>query len=95
MPTQSNQCYTATDTKIILRGSRMRKALVFVVVLILCLTYGVAANVQKIHAVDSDVYEAISNLYISNGYALPSTAGPWSTGEMNLPAASSGVSLMG
>lgn len=82
MPTQSNQCYTATDTKIILRGSRMRKALVFVVVLILCLTYGVAANVQKIHAVDSDVYEAISNLYISNGYALPSTAGPWSTGEL-------------
>ncbi len=39
-------------------------------------------NRQKIHPVDSDVYEAITFLYSSQGLALPSTAGPWSSDEL-------------
>ena len=38
-------------------------------------------NLQKIYPVDSDVYEAITALYISQGLALPSTTGPWSADE--------------
>ena len=54
----------------------------------LCLLYGSAyavdggRNLQKIHAVDSEVYEAITYLYIGQGYALPSTTGPWSSDEL-------------
>jgi hypothetical protein len=39
-------------------------------------------NRQKIHPVDSDVYQAITFLYSSRGIALPSTAGPWSSDEL-------------
>ena len=39
-------------------------------------------NLQKIYPVDSDVYEAITALYISQGLALPSTTGPWSADEL-------------
>lgn len=41
-------------------------------------------NRQKIHSVDSDVYEAIKYLYIATGLALPSTTGPWSEAELDL-----------
>jgi len=39
-------------------------------------------NYQKIFPVDSDVYQAITSLYISQGLALPSTTGPWSADEL-------------
>ncbi len=39
-------------------------------------------NHQKIYPVDSDVYQAITALYISQGLALPSTTGPWSEDEL-------------
>jgi len=39
-------------------------------------------NLQKIYPVNSDVYEAITLLYISQGYSLPSTTGPWSGDEL-------------
>ncbi len=39
-------------------------------------------NVQKIYPIDSDVYQAITALYISQGLALPSTTGPWSADEL-------------
>ncbi len=39
-------------------------------------------NYQKIFPIDSDVYQAITSLYISQGLALPSTTGPWSTDEL-------------
>ncbi|GHU35050.1 hypothetical protein FACS1894172_16230 [Spirochaetia bacterium] len=42
------------------------------------------ANHQKIIPIDSDIYEAIKILHISQGIALPSTAGPWSEDELLL-----------
>ncbi|MDR3275887.1 MAG: hypothetical protein LBT11_01545, partial [Treponema sp.] len=41
-----------------------------------------APNNQKIYPIDSEVYQAIKALYISQGLALPSTAGPWSEAEL-------------
>lgn len=41
-----------------------------------------AMNNQKIHSLDSDVYEAVSYLYLEQGMALPSSAGPWSGDEL-------------
>jgi hypothetical protein len=39
-------------------------------------------NHQKIYPIDSEVYQAIKALYISQGLALPSTTGPWSGDEL-------------
>ncbi len=63
------------------------KKCVMVLVLICALTAfasaaGAGRNLQKIHAVDSDVYQAIKYLYIDRGYSLPSTTGPWSSDEL-------------
>lgn len=41
-----------------------------------------ANNYQKVHPFDSLVYDAIVNLYISNGLALPSTSAPFSSDEL-------------
>ncbi len=38
---------------------------------------------QKIYPINSEVYEAITYLYISQGMALPSTSGPWSGDELS------------
>lgn len=38
---------------------------------------------QKIYSVDSDLYEAMTCLYIMQGHALPSTTGPWSADELD------------
>ncbi|GHU35033.1 hypothetical protein FACS1894172_16180 [Spirochaetia bacterium] len=40
------------------------------------------ANHQKIIPIDSDIYQAIKSLYISQGLSLPSTTGPWSEDEL-------------
>ncbi|MFA5468253.1 MAG: hypothetical protein WC224_04255 [Sphaerochaetaceae bacterium] len=60
----------------------MKKIAIFFALMVFAITIVFATNTQKIHPVGSDVYEAITYLYISNGYALPSTAGPWSTNEL-------------
>jgi len=60
----------------------MKKPLALALVLLLGLSMVMAANAQKIHSVDSDVYQAITNLYIASGKALPSTGGPWSSDEL-------------
>ena len=39
-------------------------------------------NRQKIYPVDSELFEAITYLYVSEGLALPSTTGPWSEAEL-------------
>ena len=44
----------------------------------------VESNRQKIFPVDSAVYRAMKELYISQGYALLSTTGPWSAAELEL-----------
>lgn len=41
-------------------------------------------NRQKIFDIDSDAYRAVKALYISHGYALPSTSGPWSGAELEM-----------
>lgn len=41
-----------------------------------------AFNLQRIHPVDDDSYRAIEHLYIQQGLALPSSAGPWSAAEL-------------
>ena len=41
-------------------------------------------NRQEIVPVDSPIYRAMKNLYISTGLALPSTTGPWSMAEMDM-----------
>jgi hypothetical protein len=40
-------------------------------------------NLQKIYPVNSEIYEAITLLHISQGYSLPSTTGPWSGDELS------------
>lgn len=60
----------------------MKRLLMVALSLMLCVSMGFAANVQKIHPIDSPVYDAITYLYVSNGLALPSTGGPWSTDEL-------------
>ncbi len=60
----------------------MKRLLMVALSLMLCISMGFAANVQKIHPIDSPVYDAITYLYVSNGLALPSTGGPWSTDEL-------------
>lgn len=70
----------------------MRKKLKKTFALIFCLiifSFSVFAavtdgNRQEIVAVDSPIYGAMKNLYISTGLALPSTTGPWSMAEMDM-----------
>jgi hypothetical protein len=45
-------------------------------------TYASAQNLQQIVPIDSEIYQAIKALYIAQGLALPSTAGPWSKDEL-------------
>ena len=65
------------------------KRLLTVIMVFLCsaamLSAGVRAdNRQKVYPVDSDAYEAIRDLYIAEGLALPSTTGPWNAAELDL-----------
>lgn len=41
-------------------------------------------NKQKIYSLDSDVYEAISVLYVDQGLSLPSTTAPYSQAELEM-----------
>lgn len=41
-----------------------------------------ANNLQKIYPVNSDIYKALTYLYLDQGLALPSTSGPWSGDEL-------------
>jgi hypothetical protein len=63
----------------------MKKTVLLVSVLILggSLVFASSSNnEQKIYPVNSDVFEAITYLYIDQGFALPSTTGPWSAAEL-------------
>lgn len=58
----------------------------FVCLFISSAVFGVSegySNRQKIYPVDSDLYQAITYLYIAQGHALPSTTGPWSADELD------------
>ena len=53
--------------------------LLLVLMLILPLS---AVNMQKIFPVESDVYEALTFLYMEQGKSVPSCSGPWSADEL-------------
>ncbi|MFA7670778.1 MAG: hypothetical protein WCY53_00825 [Sphaerochaetaceae bacterium] len=56
---------------------------VFLILVIISLAFSIfAVNNQKIHPIGNPIYEAITALYLSTGYALPSTAGPYSSDEL-------------
>lgn len=56
--------------------------------LLLCLllisgsVFAYSANGNKVYDLKSDLYEAITQLYIMTGHALPSTTGPYSESEL-------------
>ena len=65
------------------------KAIFLVTAIMLTINFSIFASVteenrQKIFPVGSDVYDAIKQLYISEGLALPSTTGPWSAKELDM-----------
>jgi len=61
----------------------MKKIGLFLVLLLTCtLLFAQTENMQKIYPTTSDEYKAITYLYISQGYRLPSTTGPWSADEL-------------
>lgn len=63
----------------------MKKTVLSLIILFLCLPALLAYdNMQKIFPVDSEVYQAIKNLYVQQGLSLPSATGPWSAAELSL-----------
>ncbi len=64
----------------------MKKIVVFIFLLIFSFSaFAIdVGNQQKIYPIDSPVYEALVQLYISAGIALPSTTGPYSANELAL-----------
>lgn len=67
----------------------MKKKLLTLAILALLAISSLAAaitdvNRQEIVSVDSPIYRAMKNLYISQGLALPSTTGPWTMAELDI-----------
>lgn len=65
-----------------MRPKKLLLALVFICIVSSVLFATDSDNRQKIYPVDSDVFEAITYLYLDQGLALPSTSGPWSEAEL-------------
>ncbi len=64
---------------------RVKRLMVLFVLIAFLLAPGLsAANQQKVYSLDSDIYEAIQILYVSQGLSLPSTTGPYSQAELTL-----------
>jgi len=70
-------------------GGCMKKSRYLFLLVIIC--FGCSSlfasqypNKQKIFSLDSDVYEAITSLYVNQGLSLPSTTGPYSEAELVL-----------
>lgn len=62
----------------------MKKIIISLLVMLLMIPVLAAGdgNYQKIYSISDPVYEDITDLYILNGYSLPSTSGPWSGAEL-------------
>ena len=64
---------------------RLKSGLLFALIMVFACSALLAQaprNTQKIHAVNSEVYQPLTYLYIDQAMALPSTTGPWSTDEL-------------
>ncbi|MCF0237542.1 MAG: hypothetical protein HUK24_02990, partial [Sphaerochaetaceae bacterium] len=61
------------------------KKIVFVLMVLFVFASALFAfdNNQKIYSTDCDEYRYLTYLYIDQGYALPSTTGPWSEAELS------------
>lgn len=67
----------------------MKKKLLTLTILVLLTISSLAAaitdvNRQEVVSIDSPIYRAMKNLYISQGLALPSTTGPWTMAELDM-----------
>lgn len=67
----------------------MKKKLLTLAILALLAISSLAAaitdvNRQEVVSIDSPIYRAMKNLYISQGLALPSTTGPWTMAELDM-----------
>ena len=77
-----------------------KKISVIILILALCLPLfaagGERSNYQKIYGVNDPVYTYITDLYVLEGLARPSTTGPWSGAELNaMLSVFDGASLTG
>ena len=77
-----------------------KKISVIILILALCLSLfaagGERSNYQKIYGVNDPVYTYITDLYVLEGLARPSTTGPWSGAELNaMLSVFDGASLTG
>lgn len=62
-----------------------KRLFIFILLVLVSVSVAYSAqgeNRQKIYPVDSDMYETVTHIYISQGLALPSTTGPWSEAEL-------------
>ncbi|MBC8550746.1 MAG: hypothetical protein H8D23_13970, partial [Candidatus Brocadiales bacterium] len=59
-----------------------KKSITFWLLIMFILLPVTAANMQKIFQIDSDVYEALTFLYMEQGKSVPSSSGPWSADEL-------------
>ena len=60
-----------------------KKSITLCLLLILMLILPLSAvNMQKIFPIESDVYEALTFLYMEQGKSVPSSSGPWSADEL-------------
>lgn len=63
---------------------KLRPLLVGLCIALLVSPIFAVSNQQKVYSLDSDIYEAIQILYVSQGLSLPSTTGPYSQAELTL-----------
>ena len=68
----------------------MRKNIIIRTILVLCALFGCVQvlfaynnNAQKIYGTDSELYEAVNFLYLSEGRTEAFNSGPWSADELN------------
>ena len=62
----------------------MKKLFILLLVLLSLSSVFAGSNGVKAVEVDSDIWNAVKSLYITQGHALPSTTGPWSENEIKL-----------
>ena len=62
--------------------SSRAKRIFLSLVLVLACSFLLGASPAKIYPIDSPLYRDLRDLFISQGYSLPSTAGPWSRDEL-------------
>lgn len=60
----------------------MKRTLAVLLLISVCLAIFARTNNQTVFSADSEIYKKIEILYINQGYAAPSSSGPWSGNEL-------------